>query len=230
MVALVTVASIALFVSAGNWQRARLAQKLALAGELERARATAPVPLPQGVDDWGAWRYRVVDLAGRFDPGAQMLLDNRVESGRVGYHVLTPLTLADGRTVLVNRGFAPAGARRTDLPVVPPPTGSVAVQGRVVVPGARYFELGKPAPAGRAEERQVWQVIDLPRMATAIGRPLLPVVVEQTSAGDDGLVRRWPSPDTGSDKHRIYMVQWYTFAVLAAGLYIGFGLRRWWRR
>ena len=49
--------------------------------------------------------------------------------------------------------------------------------------------------------------------------PLLPVVVEQTSAGEDGLVRRWPAPGAGADKHRIYMVQWYTFAALAAGLY-----------
>jgi surfeit locus 1 family protein len=229
VLALVTVAFVALFVAAGNWQRARLAQKLALADQLERARASAPAPLPVQPGDWGSWRYRVVELGGRFDARGQMLLDNRVESGRVGYHVLTPLVLADGRTILVNRGFAPGGARRSDLPLAPPPAGPVSLQGRVVLPSAHYVELGR-APAMDAQAFAVWQVIDLERMGTAIGRPLVPVVVEQTSPADDSLVRRWPAPDTGADKHRIYMVQWYTFAALAAGLYVAFGVRRWWTR
>jgi len=224
--ALVTLASIALFVTAGNWQRGRLAQKLALAEQLERARATAPVALPRGVEDWGAWRFRNVEVTGRFDAAAQMLLDNRVEAGRVGYHVLTPLVLDDGRAVLVNRGFAPGGAKRSELPSALPPPGAVSLQGRIVIPGTAYLEFGQPAEV-RPEERHVWQVLDLSRMGKAIGRPLLPVMIEQTSASDDALTRRWPAPDVGSEKHRIYMVQWYLFAALAAALYVGFGLRRW---
>ena len=32
--------------------------------------------------------------------------------------------------------------------------------------------------------------------------------------------------DTGVDTHRVYMMQWYAFAALAAGLWIGFAVRR----
>mgnify|MGYP000476319038 CR=1 FL=1 len=42
----------------------------------------------------------------------------------------------------------------------------------------------------------------------------------------DRLVRNWPAPDFGIEKHRIYMVQWYAFALLAAGLSLMFGVMR----
>ncbi len=40
---------------------------------------------------------------------------------------------------------------------------------------------------------------------------VLPIVVEQTAHRDsaDGLVRDWPLPICGVEKHRIYMFQWY---------------------
>jgi len=57
---------------------------------------------------------------------------------------------------------------------------------------------------------------------------VLPVVIEQTAppVPDDGLVRAWPAPDFGIDKHRIYMVQWYAFAALAAALWLILNFRR----
>ena len=52
--------------------------------------------------------------------------------------------------------------------------------------------------------------------------------IEQSPEGApaDGLVRAWPAPDTGIDTHRIYMVQWYSFAVLAVGLWAWFHWHR----
>ena len=39
---------------------------------------------------------------------------------------------------------------------------------------------------------------------------------------DDGLVREWPDPGSGVDKHLGYAFQWYALAVLVAGLWIRF--------
>ncbi len=39
----------------------------------------------------------------------------------VGYHVLTPLDLEDGRVVLVNRGWIPADGDQTAFPKIPAP-------------------------------------------------------------------------------------------------------------
>jgi surfeit locus 1 family protein len=221
VVAAATVAAIALFVAAGNWQRDRMHAKEAARAALDAAAALPAVPLPR-TDDWSEWRYRRVTLSGDWRGDAQVLIDNKVQGGRAGFHVVTPLVLRDGRVVLVDRGWiAAAGATR--VPDVAAPTGNATVDGRIAVPPARYVELGGGASAGR-----VWQNLDPARIAAASGLPLLPVVVEQDAAGApaDGLVRAWAAPDGGVDTHRIYMMQWYAFAALAAGLWIGFAVRR----
>jgi surfeit locus 1 family protein len=218
---LAAIIGIVLFVAAGNWQHDRMEQKLRLGEQLAKAAATAPAAMPSTAD-WAAWRFRPVTLEGTFDARHQILLDNKVNRSRVGYDVITPMVLADGRAVLVNRGWVPGGASRSELPAVPPPAGGVRLNGRINAPPAAYLELSHVPPAGA-----VWQNLDLSRFRQATGLDVLPVVVEQTDAigPGDTLVRERPAPDVGADKHRIYMMQWYAFAALAAGLWAYFTLR-----
>ena len=222
-----TVAGIALFVTAGHWQQGRMEQKEALRAQFDAASASPPVALPAEPVDWAAWRYRPVTVQGTFDAARQILIDNKVEEGRAGYHVVTPLLLADGRAVLVNRGWIAAGETRAQLPPAPLPAGMVTVQGRLNVPAAHYVELAHAAPAGG-----VWQNLDPARFAAASGLPVLPIVLEQTAPliGStkiaDNLVRNWPAPDFGIEKHRIYMMQWYLFAATAAGMWLFLNLRK----
>ena len=221
VVTLATVAAIALFVTAGNWQRARMNAKDAEHAAQAAAALQPPSPLPRA-EDWSAWRYRRVVVNGTWRPGAQLLVDNRIVDGRAGFGVVTPLLLDDGRTVLVDRGWAAAGAGDTRVPAVGAPSGRAIVSGRVVVPPARYLELEKAGPAGN-----VWQNLDPRRIAATTGIALLPIVVEQSPGGrDDGFVRKWADPGAGATSHRIYMWQWYAFAALAAGLWLYFTLRR----
>ena len=95
------------------------------------------------------------------------------------------------------------------------------IRGRINPTPARYLELGATLP-----QRGVWQNLDPARFAAASGLPVLPIVIEQVDGPADGLVRDWPRPDAGADKHRIYMVQWFAFAALAAGLWAWFTFRR----
>jgi surfeit locus 1 family protein len=222
-----TVAGIALFLTAGHWQQGRMEQKEALRAQFDAASASPPSTLPSEPADWAAWRYRPVAVDGTFDAARQILIDNKVEDGRAGYHVVTPLVLADGRAVLVDRGWIAAGETRAQLPQAAPPAGPVTVHGRVNIPTAHYVELAQAVPAGG-----VWQNLDPARFATASGLPVLPVVLEQTApltvtaGAPDKLVRNWPAPDFGIEKHRIYMMQWYLFAATAAGLWLFLHLRR----
>jgi surfeit locus 1 family protein len=218
---IVAVACIALFVSAGVWQHGRMQQKLALRAQLEAASAHPAAQLPADAD-WSAWRYRPVRLTGTFDGPHQILLDNRVHEGRAGFEAVAPLALADGRTVLVDRGWVAGGPSRAQLPEVPPPAGTVDVEGRVNMPPA-YVELARDAAPGA-----LWQNLDLKRYAQVTGLTLLPIIVEQTAPAGPGdtLVRDRPAPDFGVDTHRIYMVQWFIFAAMVAGLWTYFTWRR----
>lgn len=219
--------TVVLCVVAGNWQHRRMQEKEALEARMQRAASMAPVALPTAASDWDAWRFRRVIATGEYDARRQILIDNKVHAGRVGYDVVTPLHLADGAVVLVDRGWIAAGPTRAVLPQSAPPAGTVVVSGRIDIPPRDYYELGdRRPPAG-----PLWEHLDPARVADATGLRVLPIVVDavDASAGSD-LVRAWPLPDTGIDRHLSYMIQWYTFAAMAAGLWAWFTLRPRWRR
>ena len=127
---------------------------------------------------------------------------------------MTPLAFPDGRVVLVNRGWVAQQASRSVLPEAPPPAGEVTVQGRISIPADGLSRVAaridRAVRSGRTSIRR-----DLPRRRAS---PCCPWSIEATAAPvpDDGLVRAWPAPDFGVETHRIYMVQWYAFALLAA--------------
>lgn len=201
----------------GNWQMRRAAEKAELhAVLLDRAgRGVLPVradtPAPE------AWQ--TVRLTGSWLAAAGIYLDNRTHAGMAGYHVLTPLRLADGSgVVLVNRGWVAAPPVRSQLPAVVTPPGEVAVEGVVRLPERPAFRLSAQVVQG-----VVWQVLDTAAFSAASGVAVVTWTVQQTSAADDGLVRDWPRPDAGVARHRAYALQWYALAALAAGLSIWHG-------
>ena len=130
---------------------------------------------------------------------------------------------ASGRYVLVDRGWIAQGARRSHLPSVAAPAGSVSVAGRANVPPQRYLELGSDQGEGR-----LWQNLDIGRIAAATRLPLLPFIIEQTDpvTPADDLVRDWPPPDFGVAQNMSYMVQWYSLAALALVLWLSLNWRR----
>jgi len=217
--------TIALCLTAASWQHRRMLQKEALQDEINAAAARPAVPFPADITDWHRWRFRTVSLVGEFDARHQILIDNAQHAGRVGFDVVTPFTLSDGRTVLVDRGFVAGGASRADLPSPPVPRGTIAMQGRIDIPTRRYVELGAHVvPSG-----PLWQHVDPQEFAQATGVRVLPIVVRDLGPHAAGLVLDDALPATGIETHIGYMLQWYTFAALAAGLWIWFTVRPWWR-
>jgi len=90
-------------VRLGFWQLDRAHQKEALQAQFERMRSAPSVEL-RGADPH-AERYQRVSVSGEFDHRYEILLDNQLNEGVAGYHVLTPLRIAaGGKLVMVNRG------------------------------------------------------------------------------------------------------------------------------
>ena len=91
------------------------------------------------------------------------------------------------------------------------------MRGRIATPPTGYFELQREDGAG-----PVRQNLDLARFGAATGISVLPAIVEATATPvpDDGLIREWTAPDFGIETHRIYMVQWYAFALVVVLLWL----------
>ena len=135
------------------------------------------------------------------------------------------LRLDDGSRVVVDRGWAPRDpADRARVPALPTPGGRTTIEGLALERPGRLLELGS-APATEQQLPALWQNFDYERFERAVGAPVARVIVQQTSALDDGLVREMPRFDAGVERHRGYAVQWYALAVLAASLTAVFGWR-----
>jgi surfeit locus 1 family protein len=132
-------------------------------------------------------------------------------NGRPGFVAVTPLQLDDGSAVLVQRGWLPRDLMdRTRIVAAPPPSGRVAVQGRIApAPGRLYeFEAAASGP--------IRQNLDVAAFARETGLPLRPFSVVQEDATDapspspaDGLLRQWPAPAADVQKQDAYDVGAY---------------------
>jgi surfeit locus 1 family protein len=215
------VAFIALTLFLGRWQMHRAEEKEVRQALLEARVQEAPVVLTGRVDSAEPLLYRHLRAAGVWVPEGQIFIDNQVLDGRAGYHVVTPLELADGGpSVLVNRGWIARGAQYPKPPDVAVPAGRVEVAGLAAVPPRRYLELGAETITGN-----VWQNLSIERYRSLTGRAVLPVMVLADPAGA-GLVAVRDKPDAGVDKHREYEWTWFAFAATTLVLWIALNLKR----
>lgn len=224
---IVTLLLLALLLSLGFWQLDRAGQKRALLASYAAGPADAPVRLTATFSPGPEWRYRRVQVTGRYDAAHQFLLDNRVHQGRAGYQALTPVRIADSdAVVLVNRGWVPQGATRADLPPLPVPSdGVVRIEGLIDFPPEKVFALGE------GEDRdpgwpKVLQRIRLDLQAQQLDARLLPLVVLLAPEQSGGFVREWMPVVIGPERHVGYAVQWFALAAALVILYILANLER----
>ena len=206
-------------IALGNWQAGRAQQKRSLGVQLEQAMNSPPIEISPGKIIPDAVVYKHVAARGRFADEHTVFLDNKLRRGRPGYEVVTPLRL-NGTHVLVNRGWVAAGRSRDELPRVPAPAGEVRVEGLALARLPHVLE------AGSGGQGKVRQNLDLKSFQDETRLALQPIVIEQHSPAADGLVRDWPRPDTGIEKHESYALQWYSLAGLAVVLFIVLSFRR----
>ncbi|MEE1754800.1 SURF1 family cytochrome oxidase biogenesis protein [Streptomyces sp. SP18CS02] len=220
---LITLMLIPVMVELGFWQFHRHEHRVAQNTLIEDNLKAKPVPMTEltspGHTVPRADYWRQVTATGTFDPAHEVVVRRRTSADeRIGVLVLTPLNLADGRTVLVNRGWVPAAADQKSFPDVPPvPKGEVTVTGRLKADettGASGIKDLAGLPP-----RQV-MLINSDQQAEALGREVLGGYLEQTAprpAGDTPELI--PEPDHDSiGPHMAYAVQWWLFA---AGVPVG---------
>lgn len=216
---LVLVATVIL-LGLGTWQMKRLAWKEAIIAKREAGLAMSPVDLRGRIDDWQVLDFRPVTLKGHFRHDLEQIYGVRARAGVFGHHVLTPLTLDDDTTLLVNRGWVPADKVDPETRMDAQPRGSVSVAGI-----ARYRLNDQPGwftpdndPAGKR-----WYHYDLAVMENALGIDLAPLVVAATDRPDPtALPIAGLTESKLANNHLQYAVTWYGLAVGLIGVYMVF--------
>ncbi len=207
-VTLLCLLTFPVLMALGFWQLDRAEQKRAREAALDAVRTQPPATLP-GTELADLQEQRRLLLQGQYLTGRNWLLDNRQRDGQVGYEVITPFELSDGRVVLVNRGWVAAGDDRTDRPNPLAPSGEHTLFARWQTPSDHPLLDGRTTDAGWPK---VIVAIDPEAMAEAFESPMLDHYARLDDGSPGALITGWQDLEVSAAKHLGYAVQWFAMA------------------
>ncbi|MBU3620120.1 SURF1 family protein [Polynucleobacter sp. CS-Odin-A6] len=208
--------------SAGIWQLNRAEQKIRL-GESLAIKLAMPILNANTTDlSLELATERRITVRGRFLVEEAVWLENRprpipegiANSAQAGFYLMMPLLLEDQKKVLwINRGWAPRNnLNRVELPPISTPESAVVIDGVGFSHPGKVYELGQQAEV--MSKPRIEQNFDLSKETKLHSWNQLPFIVRESSSNkSDGLVRNWPLPTNGVDRHYAYAFQWFALAL-----------------
>jgi surfeit locus 1 family protein len=207
-------------IGLGTWQIQRKAWKEGLIATLDTKLAAPPIALPSPPTwphlDPQNDEYRRVTFSAAFENTNEALVYAapsafRPDVSGPGYWVLTPAQLADGKIVIVNRGFVPDGRQDPQSRPQGEITGPIEIVGSMRWPDGRHWFTPNDEPA-----KNLWFSRDPLAIAAAKGLgAVAPFYVEQESPVPPGGL---PKPGkllvTLPDNHLQYALTWYGLALV----------------
>ena len=205
----------------GFWQLDRLEGRRYYNALFREGMKRAPEPIesllaspgPNPID------YRRATADGRFDIENEVILYGRSLRDQPGNHILTPLVLADGRAVLVDRGWVPFELDTPPVAAAAPPAGRVQVEGFL---SPDESEGSKPPGTG-APRITTFTRVDLRTIGAQLPYELLPwYLTSQTQSPrqPSDLPRAVAPPELTEGPHLGYAFQWFAFATIAVVGYV----------
>ncbi len=218
-----------LLLALGTWQVERLHWKEALLASMAERTAGEPAPLAAiearfaasgDVDYWPA------EASGTFRHGSERHF-LATHDGRSGFFVYTPLELADGRFLFVNRGFIPYDRKDPSTRPESQPGGEMVVRGLARNPLAEKpsWLLPDNDPA-----KNVFYWKDMSGMAASAGLPegavVLPFFLDADATPvPGGLPIGGVTLLSLPNNHLQYAVTWYGLAAALAAVGLSMALK-----
>jgi surfeit locus 1 family protein len=226
--ALFTLAAGAILIGLGLWQLERLHWKEALVAQIDARSTMPPLALPPEAN-WPRlvpedYDYRHVEVEGTFEHDKEALVFHGPGFSRKGllspgYLVLTPLRLASGGVVIVNRGFVPESLKDKSTRIEGEIAGPVKVTGLMRPPEPRnLFTPADDPAAGRYFTR------DPALIAAAFS--LTEAAPFSIDADDTPMPGGWPKGATTEiaipNNHLSYALTWFGLAFGLFAVFIAF--------
>jgi len=220
---LVTLVCLAILIGLGVWQLQRKVWKENLIAAMTSRLAAPAQPLPQ---QWtsltqDAGEFRHVAFTATFAPGEEALVYTpgsalRADIKGPGYFVFAPGKLADGRTVVVDRGFIPLDRKDKAARAQGEPQGPINVVGYL-----RWQESrGLFTPADDVKGN-VWYLRDPAAMAAARhwGDVAAFYVDQEAPVPPGGLPAPGKIVVNLPDNHLQYAITWFGLGAALVGVY-----------
>ncbi|MFT5312877.1 MAG: surfeit locus 1 family protein [Paraglaciecola sp.] len=214
---LVTLLSLVIMFALGCWQLQRANEKSLRLEQIEEASKNDPFSLIDILKGTGEQRDLPLKVRGRATDKRYFLVDNKIEKGRVGFHVLVPLETEQG-WLLGDFGWIAGTADRQTLPTVGLDTSMQTYHGVIAIPTLN------PMISETATIDGVWpkliQQIDLTVMEQHFEQAFLPVIL--LLAPDEGspFIRNWQPVVMAPEKHIAYAIQWFGLGIAALVIFI----------
>jgi surfeit locus 1 family protein len=221
--------ALAVLIALGTWQVQRLYWKEALLAAIEQRSTAPPVDLQVIEESLAAGKpidYQAARASGRFLNDKERHFFATFE-GQSGYYVYTPLELADGRLLFVNRGFVPYDRKE------PSTRPQSLVEGQQTITGlarARLEEKPSFMVPDNDEAANIFYWKDLDRMAASAGLPadkVLPFFLDADATPvEGGLPRGGVTVINLPNSHLQYAITWYGLALALLGVALFGWLKR----
>ena len=226
--AIAVLAALGILLALGTWQVERLFWKEALLADIQQRTQAAPVSVSEIeriAATGGDVDYRRMTVTGRFDNSRERHF-LATFNGDSGFYIYAPLVMADGRIIMVNRGFVPYENKEPEMRVLGQLTDVVTLNGL-----SRARLTGKPSfiVPDNDLKKNVFYWKDLDAMISSTG--LDPAKVEPFFMDADRMEIPGGMPIGGvtiidlPNNHLQYAITWYGLAVALAGIA---GVN-WWR-
>jgi surfeit locus 1 family protein len=221
---LLTALLAAVMVAAGCWQYNRGVQKQIMQLEHAQLGSQPAQELASDVSTPARGQLRHVQLRGRYQPDLTVLLDNQPQHDQPGVHVWTPMEMADGRRVIIDRGWLPMGQSPAQ-----PPDGLQQISGNwrtLPQPGMR---LGAEALSCATPRPSLVTYPDLAAVRCLFGDTTLNGVLELAPDAQGGFGREWAKSGANEippSRHFAYAAQWWLFAATLVVLFIKMNLKK----
>lgn len=216
--ALLAAALLPIMVNLGFWQLRRADENRELMRVAEQQRQRSPIAFAQAP----LVSLQQVTIQGRWSD-RYFLLENQMNEGRNGYHVIGIIALEDGRNILVNRGWVAAPAVRSELPVVPPVAEIAVERGEIYI--SPYLLQNEPVFAENGWPRRIGK-LNIPGLMREFGFEVLPMVVRLREGSPSALTVQWPVVNIAPEKNIAYAIQWFAMSAALIVFYLALSFRR----
>jgi|TARA_B110000444_G_scaffold12751_1_gene10931 surfeit locus 1 family protein len=209
----------AVFFALGVWQIERGQNKQQVLDAFNAAIKAEPSVLSSTSKKW-----QRVYVSGSFDESRQILIDNTIFRGRVGFKVFTPFILeSSDKLLLVDRGWIEQESFRENLPSITINSSFAELSGLLVNP-----ELGFVLSEDLISKTwpKISQTQSLDYLVKEYPEELYPFILVAEPTFKDALNYMEVIPTNMPPvKHYGYALQWFTMFLVLCGMYIYFGLK-----